>query len=440
MGGPFTGLFRGSPRDQPQTLDLRGSGFVGWDDNLLAQLPGAGIGEQFGGVDPRLVSRGLANGFQGALDYGFRRSGTRTSVNLGAAGTVQQFTSGSGNDPFRFYSYGVSAGLMTKITNRSSMGLSAATGFAPFYQYAPFLKNTASEESPVSSDYGFAVNSEWVRSTSAGLSFSNQLSRRTSVNAGISWDKRFIPGEQEGGTDTRAAIVGISHALTRKLSFRFGYGLQEYRNGLAAGDPVRGQMIDIGLSYGDGLTLTFGRHYTLSMSASASIYKNGNPRLVLATGKSTAFAVNGAATLSRSIGRTWGTSIGYARTTSYMVGFSDLITLDSANAGIGGPITERLHFSAGAGASRGQQVFATSSGSLVAYTGSTRLSFALFSYLGLYAQASYYKYSVPSGFSNFGFVPDLDRRSATVGLTTWLPLIKQRRPRTDSGQTTAGQP
>ena len=27
-----------------------------------------------------------------------------------------------------------------------------------------------------------------------------------------------------------------------------------------------------------------------------------------------------------------------------------------------------------------------------------------------------------------------------LGLTTWLPLIKQRRPRTDSGQTTTGQP
>ena len=34
-GGPFTGLFKGSPKSQPHTLDLQASGFAAWDDNLV---------------------------------------------------------------------------------------------------------------------------------------------------------------------------------------------------------------------------------------------------------------------------------------------------------------------------------------------------------------------------------------------------------------------
>jgi len=206
-------------------------------------------------------------------------------------------------------------------------------------------------------------------------------------------------------------------------------------------EPVRTHSIEIGLGYGDGITLTLGRHYTLTMGVGAQLAKNGDPALVLKTGQQTAFVVTGAAILSRSIGRSWGTSVGYSRGTSYMVGFQQPVVTDSLNAGLGGPLGERLQFSIGAGASRGQQIFATSGGSLVSYTASTRLTYALFKNLGLYSQASYYRFSIPSDFINFGFVPDLDRRSASVGLTTWLPLIKPRRTPRDSGnQPPTGQP
>jgi hypothetical protein len=241
--------------------------------------------------------------------------------------------------------------------------------------------------------------------------------------------------------DRRTAQATFTHSLTRKLAFHVGYGIQESRY-LSRPDtePVRTNSMDIALGYGDGLVLRLGRHTTLGLSIGASIAKNGDPASVASTGRDTAFVVNGAATLSRSIGRTWGASLGYQRGTSYMVGFIEPVMTDAANAGIGGPLSSRLQFSAGAGASRGQQLFSVSNGSIVTYTASTRLTFALTSYLGLYGQASYYRFSIPSGFTNFGFVPDLDRRSVSVGLSTWVPLIKQRRQRRDAGQTTAGQP
>jgi hypothetical protein len=122
-----------------------------------------------------------------------------------------------------------------------------------------------------------------------------------------------------------------------------------------------------------------------------------------------------------------------------MVGFVEPFNTDAASAGLGGPIVQRLFFSLGAGASRGQQVF-SQDGTMVAYTGSARLTYGLFGNFGLYAQASYYKYSVPlSVLSSFSFMPQLERRSVSAGVTTWLPLIKPPRVRRTPNDQQAGQ-
>jgi hypothetical protein len=235
--------------------------------------------------------------------------------------------------------------------------------------------------------------------------------------------------------------MAFSHNLTRKLAFHTGYTLQQsrYTQASVGSAPFRYGNLDIGLGYGDGLTLTFGRDYTLSLSGGATIAKNGDPASIAKTGKSTQFLINGNATLSRSIGRSWAASIGYARGTNYVVGFAEPFSSDSANAGLSGPILQRLHLSVGAGASQGQQVF-SQDGTLVVYTGSARLTYGLFGNVGLYAQASYYKYSIPASMlETFSFAPQLQRRSVSVGVSTWLPLIKPPRVRRVPNDQQAGK-
>lgn len=442
-GGPFSGLFKGSPKEQPHTFDLRGSAFGAWDDNVLAQsVPGLAGGDPFT-VDPRQIKQGVARGFQAGASYGFHRNGTRSQFQLTADGAVQEFQNGVGTGAFWFNSYNVSTGLRTKITSKTSLSFGGGESYAPYYQYAPFLRNTASEESPVGSDYGYAVDSAWVRSTTASIGIENRLTKKSSISASAGWDLRVIPSNDDADIDTRTVRATFNHNLTRKLGFHIGYGIMESRYAPTVNaEPVRTNMLDIGLGYGDGITLTFGRHYTLSLGIGASIAKNGDPVSVATTGESTAFLINGSAVLARSIGRKWGASLGYTRGTSYMVGFLEPLIVDTANAGLGGPITDRLQFSMGAGASRGLQVFSGSNEPIVSYTASTRLSYAVFKHLGIYSQASYYRYSVPTAFNrNFGFVPDLDRRSVSVGLQTWFPLIKGRPERrvTDEPPET-GQP
>jgi hypothetical protein len=473
-GGPFSGLFKGSPKDQPHTLDLRASEFAAWDDNLLAQTPGGGSATSDPtSFDPRFLKKGIASGFQSSLAYGFRRSGARSQFQFSADGSVQQFANGLG-DPLWFHSYNVSTGLSTKVTNKTSLSFGAGSAYVPYYRYAPFLKNTQSAESPVGSDYGFAVDSSMVRSTTVSASIENRFSKKSAISAGVGWDQSVVPGYQQtiipgnvipageqsvapadgqfvnptilatatGTVQRRLVQATFSHSLTRKLGFHMGYGIQETRYLTGADvEPVVTHSMDIGLGYGDGLTFRFGRT-TLSLSAGVSVARNGDPVSVATSGKSTAFVVDGSATLSRPLGRSWGTSIGYVRGTNYVVGFREPMTTDAANAGIGGPLFSRLHLSGGVGASRGQQLFSESSkGSVISYIASTKLTFAMFKYLGLYSQASYSRFSIPKDFINFGFVPDLDRRTFSVGLSTWVPLIKQRRARRDSDvQPTTGQP
>lgn len=442
-GNPFAGLFKGSPADQPHRLDLNGSTFVAWDDNVLAQAPNGQPGQI--GIDPRGVRQGIANGFQASAAYGLRTGGARRSFNADAQGSLQQFASTAGQNML-FESYGAGAAFRTGLSSKTSLSLGAGYAYAPFYQYAPFLQSTTGPESPVGSDYGYATSSEWVRSTTTSAMFEDRFSKRSRFSLDAGWEKRLYPDNPLFDIDTRSAHGVFTHSLTKKLSVHVGYGLQksDYKAQISP-TPLQ-HNLDFGLGYGDGITISFGRHYTLGMSIGASIVRRQDPFGTTEAGQETTFVVNGSALLSRSIGRTWATSIGYIRGTNYIVGFSQPLLTDSANAGIGGPIGGRTFFSAGAGASHGQQLFQTagsSNSSLLTYTASTRLTFGLFKSLGLYTQASYYKYDVPEDFHSFGFTPKLDRRSVSAGLTAWLPLIKPpraRRPDDPMQQNSTGQP
>ena len=440
-GGPFSGLFRGSPREQPQHLDVNASAFAAWDDNVLGQLPSAGgLGGLGGGtgIVPQTVKPGIANGYQASANYGFSRSGNRSSLSLSGDGSFQYFESSSSSKPLMFQSYNLAANLRTKITNKVSLSFGGSGSYAPYYQYVPFLKNTQTTDSPVGSDYGYAFDSQWVRSMGGGATIEDRFTKKSSLSGSVNWAQQVLTADNRT-IETESAGMRYNHNFTRKLSFYVGYQLSQSQYPESDGSPFRYGNVDIGLGYGDGLVLTFGRSTTLAMNFGVSLAKNGDPVSVAKTGKSTQFFVTGAATLSRSLSRTWTASLGYTRGVNYALGFAEPFYSDSATAGLGGQVVSRLFFSLGAGATRGQQIF-SEGGSLTAYTGSARLTYGLFSNVGLYAQASYYKYAVPSSIEqSFAFIPQLERRSVSAGVTTWLPLIKPPRARRTPDDQQAGQ-
>jgi hypothetical protein len=423
--GQFSGLFNGSPKEQPHTLDLRGSFFGAFDDNLLGTAPSP-TGQTGNLLDPRYLKSGFGSGLNAALNYGYRKTGTRSSIHLSGDADVREFSSQLTNDPLWIPSFSTGAGVSTNLTTRTTLDFGVGTAYAPFYQYLPFLKDTATETGPVGTDYGFISDSRWVTSLDATASITNRFSKRSSFSADVQWSQRRVVNEPESNLETRAAHAGFSHNLTRKLVGRIGYWAREARY-QASPDPVRTHSIDFGLGYGDGLTLTFAKYYQLNFAIGTSIAKNGDPASVLKTGKSTQFMVDGSASLSRSLGRTWNASIGYVRGTSYIVGFLEPVFSDSASVSVGGQLGSRLQTSFGGGASRGQRLFSDDQSAITVYSASSRLTVAVSKNIGLYGQASYYRYAIPSDFMESGFVPKLGRRSVSVGVSSWLPIIKQRR-------------
>jgi hypothetical protein len=432
-GGLFTGLFNGSDKEQPQTLDLRGSIFGSYDDNVLAQTPGTN-GSDLTLLDPRFMRPGVGDGFNASVEYGYHRQGTRSEFHITSSGAIQEFASSANPKPLWFPNSSAGVGLSSLLTAKTTLSLNAGAGYSPFFQYVPFLKDTVAEGSPAATDYGFAEQSDHVAFFDVSAGLRSQFTKRSSVSANVTLDdRRLIESGSSNDLSSRGVQFMFVHSLTRKLAFHVGYNLQQVQYSNLSSKPFVLNGLDIGLGYGDGITFKLGRYTTLNLASGASVAKNGDPVSVLKTGKSTALVVTGSATLNRSIGRTWNASTGYNRGTSYIVGFLQPLTLDTANAGVGGQIVPRLNFTAGVGASRGQNVFGSAGGSIVTYNASAKLTTAISRYLGVYVQVSDYRYDIPSGFDLGAIVPKVNRRSASVGLTTFIPLINAKRSNRDPG-------
>lgn len=430
-GGPFSGLFGGGgTAGRTPFLDVRGGLFGSYDDNVLTQAPNADPNL----FDPRFQRPGMASGLESSVTYGYSRTGhgrSGTQVRLGGGASLKEFSSGSSTNLW-VPSYDANVGISTNLTPKVAFAARAGTGYAPYYQYAPFLGNTTPENnpifdnnpipsvSPVGTDTGFAARSEWVGSFNAGASITDKFTKRSSISADIGWEDTQIFGQAK--IDTRQIHGQFTHKLTRQFGFHLGYGVQEafYSRESQPGTRNVNNLFDVGLDYGGG-PISFARHYALSFATGMSAVRQGSE---------TQFRVDGSATLVRSIGRTWGASIGVIRGTEYILGFGQPFFSDSANAGFGGQIAPRLNFSAGGGYMRGQLAFAQSGDSLVSKNASTKLTFAISRHVGVYGQYSYYQYDAPIAFfSTLEFPRQLHRRSATVGLTLWAPIIQQaRRP------------
>jgi hypothetical protein len=455
--GPYGNLFKGSGKPQTQSLDIRGGLFGGYDDNLLAQAPGSDQTNQF---DPRFQVPGVTTGFQSSATYGYVHAFRGRSANqfrFAGTASLQEFT-GADKKPFWAQNYGSGTSFGTNLTPKVSLAANLQASYAPYYQYVPFLTNGGSAASgssfigvapdgvaadtgstsdvptavanptqlsvnPVGTDIGFATQSQFVGTATAGISITDRFTKRASISADTELTESAAFGQGHARVESRLARAQIGYKLTRKIGVHLGYGLQDvrYSQETLPSARVQNHLLDFGIDYGDGGSISFARYYTFSFSTGVSALRNGSE---------TFFRLDGSVALARRIGRTWSTSVGAARGTSYVLGFSNPIYTDSVFTALGGQIVQRLSFTTGANYVRGQNAFSSSSGVLVSKSASARLTFALSQHLGLYSQSSYYQYDVPDGFfSTVAFTQHQNRRSASVGLTFWAPLINQRTAR-----------
>jgi hypothetical protein len=248
----------------------------------------------------------------------------------------------------------------------------------------------------------------------AGLTYA--VARGTSIEADAALTTTADAAQP--GADafqTRAVRLTVRQSVTRYANLRLGYGYRIGEYGIV-GDGGNGgdaavHDIDLGLEYSKPLSLT--RRTALSFGSGSSVIgRQGDDGT---TGEPRQLRLNGDATLTHEIGRTWQARMSYRRGISFVEGFAAPVGSDGATALLSGRLARRVVAGFQAAASTGligQQRFTT-------YTGGVALRIVVSGAIGIQGGYSYMSYrGVPPARSDVSAGQlALDRHGAQIGLT-----------------------
>jgi hypothetical protein len=141
--------------------------------------------------------------------------------------------------------------------------------------------------------------------------------------------------------------------------------------------------------------------------------------------------LNGSADVARGFARTWSTSLAYTRSTEFVAGFIGPLFWDSLTGSIDGLLTMRVQLSARLSAAHGEASSGLR-GTVVEYTGSSRLTIGLTRRIGAYGQYTYYHHEVPPGLTAIELLSWVARQRVSAGISLWLPLAAETRAPRDS--------
>jgi hypothetical protein len=414
--GPFAGLFGGGrDADARQTLALNWSAYGGYDDTVLDQSVQLA-------ADPRFQKSGEYGGL--SLGLGFARNTGRNRFNIDGATAVRAY---GATREISAPTYTMSTGFALAPARRTTIVGSAGGSYSSFYQFAPFLAGDPGAGTNVPT-YGFAAVDQESRAVSAAIGLSQQLSSRVSLSTNVGWNRiRYQSREDANATrlDGRTAGFAFRGNLSRDLGFHAGY---VYRDGQLGDLPTLQSVavihnLDIGLDYSRALSIS--RRTRLRFGTGSSIVQSHQ--------RIRHFRLDGQASLTQEIRRTWTAALSYVRGTQFLHGLNDVAISDGVTAGIGGLLADRVQLTSSAGYSTGRVGLDAGLPRFSSYTGSGKVTFALSPVLGMYAQYTYYHYDVPPASSAFGGLPPrLGRQALTFGLNGTLPFMKDTRSPRDS--------
>ncbi len=134
--------------------------------------------------------------------------------------------------------------------------------------------------------------------------------------------------------------------------------------------------------------------------------------------------------MSHDFGRTWKARLSYNRGIEYTEAFRQPISSNALNVALGGFFSRRMDFHLNGGLSLGRldatTLGASGQNQFRSFTGSARLRWALTPLWAMYGEYLYYDYSAGAAVVlPAGVPPSLQRNSARLGLTLWLPVMKR---------------
>lgn len=408
---PFRGLF-GAPGvpGSLQTLDFTASLYGAYDDDVFADQGSVALPGQ-------ARQSGWFSGLESGLNY--TRRGRRVGFGADAGIGVAAYP-----DQPLFVQYRAGANLTAPLGRYTSLSLAESFVYAPQYRLGLFVSPTDS-----------GVFADPFAGVSPDLGIYREHSYRTSTNVGVSRelrDRSSISGYYSLTTATYEAgelnyvNQGVGARYQRQLSRNaglhvgYGYGAARYPNASFA--RRRGiHNIDVGVDYGRALSVSRRTQFTFS-TGSALFFANQG----INAERRLDYALLGSANLTHEMGRTWTTGISYQRSLSFHEGFADPFLSQALSASLQGLLSRRLRFASSAAYTRGV-VGAGTSNDFTSSSANAGLQYALTRFLAAYVNYLYYQYSFPPGIAvDPRFPRSLDRRGVRIGLTTSIPLIRDK--------------
>jgi len=261
----------------------------------------------------------------------------------------------------------------------------------------------------------------------SGASIAQQVSRRSTVSAGYSYDLADYSG-LAGDYQHQQTWLRYTQGLTRNLGWHGGYSYSEARfRDQSAGARARGRGFDLGVDYNRNLSLTRRTQFGFGTGMAAVDSNVAQP----VGFQGTQYSVTGAAWLNHEISRTWDAAVSYSRNVAFFESLRAPYFYDGVNAGLSGFISRRVALSASVGATYGDAGVRSGTGDpnrLVTGAASTSLTIALSRYAAIGAQYAFYVYSLGDANAFWTpYAPDMRRHVALVSLRAWAPIIERGR-------------
>lgn len=406
--GPFAGLFGGGQKPD-QSLDFRGSLFGAYDFDTSGNGNAPPVASDFGDFG---AQSGLVRAFEGELQY--RRSTELTHFSVSGTGAFQQYPASA----FNGATYGANSTLDTHVTRRVKLTATGDLTHTPFYSFAGFLGTDVGNPIPLTPGYDSAAVGAPTTTLDGRLALTGELTNRSNLEAGVYLDRTAISkvpsaGLAEENFSAWGADLIYHHQITKALTFHTGYGREVFRGSDLTTPPVI-QTIDAGLDFSHALSVS--RRTTVSLDASTVAVRFGGEMN---------YDVDGHATLTHEMGRTWTANLAYARGTTFIPAFGEPVLYDRFETSVSGQITPRTEFAATAGYSHDQLGFVGPNGFRV-YEATSLLEIALTRDVAMFGQYAYYRYRIPTDLTTLPVPGLFARHAVTVGLSVWLPLIHAR--------------
>ncbi|MGH8638675.1 MAG: hypothetical protein ACREUZ_16180 [Burkholderiales bacterium] len=411
---PYRALFGGAAEDPTKhhTLHVSGSVEAAYEENGL-----------YGG-DRRaslLLQDGVYSGVSGGLGYSWQGRRVHIDADAGTSGRYYHDA-----DAFigvgQYASVAVAAQLGPRV--RALVGQSISHSPSYFYGLMPGFGPLGA--AAMAGGGAFPLGDQSVRVYGTAASATIGMTRRGSLEVlATSRHSRFgeAAGAEGGLSELRAYSVGgrYRHGITRNASLRMGYVYHDGEYVFTGGSSIAVHDIDVGVDYRRGLSLT--RRTTFDFGVGSALV---NPPLDVSKTRKLQYRVVGDLGLTHEMGRTWRARLAYNRGVGFVEGFAQPVFADAVNLSLNGFLTRRVDFNAIGGMSVGDVGLLSEHTAFRTWNVSTRLRMAVTSLVAVYADyLSYYQdlgaaVVVPTG------VPSrVDRHSAHVGLTLWVPLLRR---------------